>query len=48
MADDNKCAREGCSCPTVEDSTYCSAFCENAEDSGVVALQCECDHPGCS
>lgn len=48
MADSTKCAHEGCVCPTMEDSDYCSAFCENADDSDVVEIQCECGHPGCA
>jgi hypothetical protein len=48
MAEDNKCAHEGCICQKMQDSDYCSAFCENAEASGVTTIQCECGHPGCS
>ena len=47
MADTNKCAHAGCACPTRDDSEYCSAVCENAEDSDIIGIRCECGHPGC-
>ncbi|MBV9958668.1 MAG: hypothetical protein JO360_09610 [Acidobacteria bacterium] len=48
MADDNDntCDHPACSCPTTDDQDYCSAYCENAEDTAEIA--CDCGHPNCS
>jgi hypothetical protein len=48
MADDNDntCKHPACNCPKSEDGDYCSAYCENAEDTTEIA--CDCGHPGCA
>lgn len=47
MADKTKCSYEMCPCMATEDSDYCSAICENADDTDEVVIKCECGHPGC-
>ncbi len=47
MAEQIKCAHQTCACPAMEDSDYCGSFCENADDSDIVEIGCECGHPGC-
>lgn len=44
--DDDKCEHPSCNCRATDDSDYCSAYCENAEDT--VEIACDCGHPGCS
>jgi hypothetical protein len=41
----DNCAHPGCNCMSVEDSDYCSAYCEGAADT--VEILCECGHAGC-
>jgi hypothetical protein len=46
MADDKeRCAHPGCTCAADNDSDYCSAYCEGAEDTTEIA--CGCGHSGC-
>ncbi len=45
MAEQKKCAHEGCSCMAAEESKYCSQYCEDTKD--VTVLSCDCKHPGC-
>lgn len=47
MADNDKCAHDGCQCSAARDSKYCSEYCENAEDSDVSEIACGCEHAGC-
>ena len=47
MADTKKCAHEICKCVVNEDDKYCSPQCENAGEQDIVAIECECRHPGC-
>ena len=42
-----KCAHELCNCRADKDSNYCSPYCENAADSGVTEIKCDCRHPAC-
>jgi hypothetical protein len=44
---DNVCAHKGCSCPANDDSKYCSAACETAENNDTTAIACGCGHSGC-
>lgn len=48
MADNDKCAHDGCGCRAERDSKYCSEYCKDAEDAGVTEVACGCAHPGCS
>jgi hypothetical protein len=42
MADEvERCDHEGCKCARTEDSDYCSAYCETADDADVTAIACE-------
>lgn len=45
--DENKCAHEACVCMKRQDSDYCSDYCENAVDSDVTGIACECGHAEC-
>ncbi len=45
---DDKCDHEMCNCRAAEDSDYCSEYCENAVDTGVIEIKCGCQHPACS
>jgi hypothetical protein len=45
MADKKKCGNPPCDCIPDEGSKYCSAYCEGAEESTVVA--CHCGHASC-
>lgn len=47
MAEDKKCAHGVCECTAERDSKYCSEYCENAEDTGVIEISCGCEHPHC-
>jgi hypothetical protein len=47
MADDGKCAHNGCGCGVTGDSDYCSDHCESADDSDMTEIACDCGHPGC-
>jgi len=47
MADNDKCAHEVCECRVQGDNKYCSEYCENAEDSGVMEIGCGCAHAPC-
>jgi hypothetical protein len=47
MAKDDKCAHAVCTCSARGDNKYCSEYCENADDAGVVEIACGCEHPGC-
>lgn len=46
--DDIKCAHESCVCLKMQNSEYCCESCENAVDSDVTGVTCECGHAGCS
>ena len=48
MADNKKCAHASCDCMAEKDSKYCSEYCENAEESGVIEIGCGCTHAPCS
>ncbi len=43
---DNSCAHPSCSCPTANDSKYCSPHCETMKTGA--ELSCECGHPQCA
>jgi hypothetical protein len=43
-----KCAHTTCDCQAGKDSKYCSEYCEDAEDSGVIEIGCGCAHANCS
>ncbi len=47
MADDGKCAHEGCGCPVTGDNKYCSDHCSAAGDADMTEIACDCGHPGC-
>ena len=48
MADKSgKCAHPACDCAPEADSKYCSEYCEDAEQSGVVEIGCGCGHQPC-
>ena len=48
MADaDNQCDHEACSCTAADNSSYCSPYCESADEGDTTVIQCECGHPGC-
>jgi hypothetical protein len=47
MADENKCAHKLCNCAVDDNSKYCSPQCESADAEDVLAIECECRHPGC-
>ena len=47
MAEDKKCAHGVCECRAQADSKYCSEYCENAEDTGVIEIKCGCEHSSC-
>jgi len=40
-----KCAHPACTC-LVDDSTYCSQYCEDAGKT--MEISCNCNHAGCS
>ncbi len=46
MADEKKCAHEGCTCPPAEGSKYCSTYCEDSK--GFQTLACDCKHLACA
>jgi hypothetical protein len=46
MAHKDKCAHPACNCAASTDSDYCSAYCEDAEDTTEIA--CGCGHAGCA
>lgn len=48
MAENTKCKHDLCVCPATEDSDYCSDFCENSAESDMIAIKCDCGHPGCA
>ncbi|MGI8555273.1 MAG: hypothetical protein ACR2LT_02810 [Pyrinomonadaceae bacterium] len=48
MAETKKCEHEPCSCTVSGDSDYCSPQCENAGAQGIISIECECGHSGCS
>ncbi|MBS1793880.1 MAG: hypothetical protein JSS81_08495 [Acidobacteria bacterium] len=48
MADNDKCAHEGCVCAVGEDEEYCSPQCRAAGEEDVTGIACDCGHPGCS
>ncbi|MGI8469270.1 MAG: hypothetical protein ACR2N3_12540 [Pyrinomonadaceae bacterium] len=48
MAETRKCKHDACSCTIDKDTDYCSPQCENAAKQGIIAIECECGHPGCS
>lgn len=48
MPDNDKCAHTGCTCSATGDSKYCSEYCEDAEDAGVIEVACGCAHPTCT
>lgn len=48
MAETKKCDHEICSCTVSADTDYCSPQCENAAAQGIIAIECECGHPGCA
>ncbi len=45
---EDKCAHEMCNCPRAGDSDYCSQQCEDAADTDITGIMCECGHPGCA
>ena len=48
MADEEKkCAHGVCDCMAEKGSKYCSEYCKDAEDAGVLEIKCGCEHPGC-
>lgn len=47
MAEDKKCEHGVCQCVAERDSDYCSEYCEDAEDAGVVEIACGCEHTAC-
>jgi len=50
MADDprdRKCAHGPCECTADPDSKFCSEYCKDIEDTGVVEITCGCTHRGC-
>jgi hypothetical protein len=47
MADNKKCAHGVCQCAADGDNKYCSEYCEDAEDAGVIEIACGCEHAGC-
>ena len=48
MADNNQeCAHDNCACVAAADSKYCSEMCEEAADTKVTTIFCDCGHPGC-
>lgn len=47
MANHGKtCKHSLCSCAVLDDSDYCSPYCETAGDA--VELACNCGHTGCA
>lgn len=48
MTDENKCGHSLCDCPVKEDSEYCSDRCKDMDDQDIIAISCDCGHPGCS
>jgi hypothetical protein len=47
MAEKDKCAHGPCSCRAAANSKYCSEYCKDAEDAGVIEIACGCTHPNC-
>ncbi|HEV7698730.1 MAG TPA: hypothetical protein VGO43_00730 [Pyrinomonadaceae bacterium] len=47
MADEGKCAHDGCNC-SVSDSKYCSDHCREVVDQDIVEISCDCGHGGCA
>lgn len=45
---EEKCAHEMCNCPRANDSDYCSQQCEDAADTDITGIMCECGHAGCA
>jgi hypothetical protein len=43
----DKCAHGPCSCAPKTDSKFCSEYCEDAEDAGVIEVMCGCAHAPC-
>lgn len=46
MEEAKKCKHPSCRCMAVEDSDYCSTYCESAGET--TEIGCTCGHPGCS
>jgi hypothetical protein len=42
-----KCAHGVCVCAPEEGSKFCSEYCKEAEDSGVMEIGCGCSHQPC-
>jgi hypothetical protein len=40
-----KCAHPSCVCVAADDSKFCSALCEGADDEP--DIMCNCGHPAC-
>ena len=47
MAENKKCAHGVCQCAADGDNKYCSEYCEDAEDAGVIEIACGCEHSAC-
>ena len=50
MADNDnngKCAHNMCACAVSGDQEYCSDHCEDAADTDMTEINCDCGHPGC-
>lgn len=47
MADTRKCGHAACDCRVEADNKYCSEYCKNAEEAGVVEIGCGCEHTPC-
>lgn len=47
MAENERCAHGVCECMAMRDSKYCSEYCKNAEESGVMEIGCGCEHAPC-
>lgn len=42
----NTCDHPGCTCASMDDSDYCSPYCQTAGDT--VELACNCGHSNCA
>lgn len=43
----NKCARDACSCTVADGVNYCSDHCKKADDQDIIEIKCDCGHSGC-
>ena len=46
--DENACEYAVCYCLVEGGSTYCSLYCEEADEAEVSGGPCECGHSGCA